>query len=499
MTSKKPSRRRFLAGLAATVGAFAAAGRRPIPSAHSAPSDSDPRYLITFGMFGGASIIDSFLPVVEEESANAGSINAFPAAAVSQPNGSNLRAADWAGNFFGSPYQTTKAAFLAKHMDDMLVATMTGTSVNHTVAQKRAITGNGAFNGRTLQEAVAGAYGADCPLANVNMSSNGFAAHGDDLSLPGWAYMEPVPVPLLWPFALHGSRGVKVTEGSEIFDGPSDDLIAMARSLRNEKLDPESKFYEAFQLSPRLARWRSQRDVVQPQLEQADLITKLNALTEAMGLPLGDYDLASSPDADAVLSAFPRLGHDPLHAQAALAYLLIKHDIAVSVSLGPNSNITLGGPGDPAVLNPPLSFDNSHTAHRTTQAVMWERMLEVADGLITLLKGVETSPGSGVSKWDRSMIYCASDFGRSKGRTNFSTSFGSGHELNNGILAISPMLAGNQVLGGVDSDTAMTYGFDPQSGAPDTGRLMFEHEIYAGLTQALGIDTGLPDMSAMVG
>ena len=123
---------------------------------------------------------------------------------------------------------------------------------------------------------------------------------------------------------------------------------------------------------------------------------------------------------------------------------------------------------------------------------------EVADGLITLLKAAEAAPGSGISKWERSMIYCATDFGRTKNRPSFSNGFGSGHDLNNGILAISPMLKGNQVLGGVDPDTALTYGFDPQTGAPDPNREMFEHEIYAGLTQALGIDTGLPDVSAMV-
>ena len=492
------SRRRFLASFAAAAGALALSGRSGVQSAHSAPTDGEPRYLITLGMFGGASIIDSFLPIAESESANAGTLNCFPDANVIQPPGSNLRAVDWSGNHFGDAYQSQLSAFLAKYKDDMLVATQTGTSVNHTVAQKRAMTGNGALSGRTLQEAVAAAYGADCPLPNVNMSSNGYAQHGDDLSLPNWAYMEPVAVPLLWPFALHGSRGIKITDGQTIVDGPSPELVQLARGVRNDHLDPESAFYQTFQFSEKLGRWRTQRDEIQPKLEQADLITKLNVLTEAMGLPLGDYDLASSPDAAAVAAAFPRLDHDPLHAQAALAYLLIKHDVAVAITLGPNFSLTLGEGNEALILNPPLSFDNSHTDHRDTQAFMWQRMLEVADGLITLLKAAETAPGSGISKWERSMIYCATDFGRTKNRPSFSNGFGSGHDLNNGILAISPMLKGNQVLGGVDPDTALTYGFDPQTGAPDPNREMFEHEIYAGLTQALGIDTGLPDVSAMV-
>ena len=110
--------------------------------------------LIVLGMFGGASIIDSFLPFTHNESPNPDTVNCFPDANVIQPPGSNIRAVDWSGNLFGS-YSSQLSSFVAAHKQDMLVATMTGTSVNHTVAQKRAITGNGAWNGRTLQEAVA--------------------------------------------------------------------------------------------------------------------------------------------------------------------------------------------------------------------------------------------------------------------------------------------------------------------------------------------------------
>jgi hypothetical protein len=56
------------------------------------------------------------------------------------------------------------------------------------------------------------------------------------------------------------------------------------------------------------------------------------------------------------------------------------------------------------------------------------------------------------------------------------------------------------VLGGVDSETLLTYGFDPETGAPQSGRHMTEPETYAGIAHALGIDTsgsGLPDMRAM--
>ncbi|GAB4539228.1 MAG: hypothetical protein Tsb0020_53050 [Haliangiales bacterium] len=120
------------------------------------------------------------------------------------------------------------------------------------------------------------------------------------------------------------------------------------------------------------------------------------------------------------------------------------------------------------------------------------------DGLIELLKSEEY--GGGQSMWDRTLIYIASDFDRSKTRPSNADDFGSGHDLNGGALMISPLVRGNSVLGGVDPDTGLTYGFDPQTGEPEPGRHMTEAEIYAGVVQALGADTsgsGLPDMPAM--
>ena len=48
-------------------------------------------------------------------------------------------------------------------------------------------------------------------------------------------------------------------------------------------------------------------------------------------------------------------------------------------------------------------------------------------------------------------------------------SFGTGHHLNNGSLIVSPFANGNRVLGGVDPDTGLTYGFDPRTGDPERG------------------------------
>ena len=62
------------------------------------------------------------------------------------------------------------------------------------------------------------------------------------------------------------------------------------------------------------------------------------------------------------------------------------------------------------------------------------------------------------------------------------------------------LVRGNTILGGVDPNTGLTYGFDPNTGAPDPGRNMNEPEIFSGLLQALGIDTSeasLPNVPAM--
>jgi hypothetical protein len=94
----------------------------------------------------------------------------------------------------------------------------------------------------------------------------------------------------------------------------------------------------------------------------------------------------------------------------------------------------------------------------------------------------------------------ATEFGRSRNRPEGAMTFGSGHDLNNGALIVSPLANGGKMLGGVDPDTLMTYGFDPLTGRPEPGRHMTEAEVFSGIVQALGIETpgaGLPDMRIM--
>ncbi|RYZ16382.1 MAG: hypothetical protein EOO70_04575, partial [Myxococcaceae bacterium] len=80
------------------------------------------------------------------------------------------------------------------------------------------------------------------------------------------------------------------------------------------------------------------------------------------------------------------------------------------------------------------------------------------------------------------------------------TEFGSGHDLNNGFLLLSPMVKGNTVLGGMDPNTTLTYGFDARTGEAQPGKMTSnEPDIFSGVLTAMGADlggSGLPDASA---
>jgi hypothetical protein len=453
-----------------------------------------PRFLIVVAGAGGASLIDAFLAIRQSEAgAAAGELNCFPDAEVKSIADSPFRAVDLRRRQVGAipiPFSSNQSDFVTRHKNDLMVVTQTGTSVNHTIAQKRSLTGNEAWKGRTIQEAVAAHYGAGFPIPNVNMSANGYIDPGIDPSTPAFAYSEPVAQAAVWPLSLHGAKGLK--------NMPAGARIDQARRLRNEKLDPESTFRKTFADSRRLALWEEQRGRTGG-LEMLDLITQLNVYPDIPQIPLGEYGLSESPDGARVREAFPDFASDPFEAQAALAFLLIKHRVSVTVTIAPSFNVLLDLQRL-RVDNPPLAFDFSHQSHRAAQGVMWDRLLRVADKLVELLKAEEFEGGE--SFWDRSMIYFATEFGRTKRRPNNADDFGSSHDLNNGYAVLSPFVNGNKVLGGVDPTTGMTYGFEPEDpqGVPVQGRNMTEKEIYSGLLHALGVDTtggNLPDMRAM--
>ena len=461
-----------------------------------AQSPKKPKFLIVIAGAGGASIVDSMMAIRHDECTDWQNINCFPNNEVKDIADSPLRAVDLSRDETGPipfPLRTQQSAFVEKHKRDILVATLTGTSVNHVVAQRRPITGNEAWNGRTMMEAVANEYGAGFALPNVNMTGGGYIEHGTDRSLPASVFNEPVADPTVFPMAMHGHKGLK--------NLPSQGAIDKARALRDDKLDPQSIFRQTFRDSEKLALWERQRAGPSRVLEGQDLISKLMFLPDIPQIPLAEYGLSESADGQKVRDKFPNFLTDPLEAQAALAFLLIKNRVSVTVTISPSFAVLLNTREfPPSVINPPLAFDFSHNAHRGAQAIMWSRIFKMADGLIDLLKTEESEPGSGESLWDHSLIYFATDFGRDRRRQNGADDFGSAHNLNNGTVIISPRIKGNTVLGGINRQTAMTHGFDPLTGVADEGETMAERHIYAGILQALDVDTsgsGLPDMRAM--
>jgi hypothetical protein len=531
-----PGRRSFLgrvaqiaaAGTSLGVGGLGVLGLGRHARAQDAEEEalarsSDPRLLIVLTTTGGASMLDAMLAIRASESESAATLNCFPDSAVRTVG--PFRAVDIDLNNLGAipiPVKGRQSAIVEAHQADMMVATWQRTSVNHLVGQRRAVSGNNAWYGRTLQEAVALTYGAGFALPNVHLSAGtGYTERGLDPGLPAYCYGEAVADPRLWPLSLHGSRG--------IVGAPSHGLLEQARRLRNTRLDPQSRFGRVFAGSSRLEHWEHLRGSPQQALEAQDLITKLMISPESAEFPLAAHGLGSSADGALVRAAFPDFARDPLEAQAALAFLLLKYRLSVTVTLGPSSSAVINAeagatgtdvydPGedddenqgiddDPtmgaglpegSIANPPLSFDFSHGEHRGVQALMWSRVLGVADRLIGLLKSEEW--GNGQSLWDRTMIYVANDFGRSKQRPQGAEQFGTGHDLNDGALIISPLANGGRLLGGIDPDSGITYGFDPLTGAPDRGRQMTEAEIYAGMAQSLGVSLDgvtLPDMRAM--
>lgn len=266
-------------------------------------------------------------------------------------------------------------------------------------------------------------------------------------------------------------------------------------------VEPASPFLQAFARAPALQRWAAQRVDARTKLESAGLLEKLCLLRNSKEYPLSEYGLQESPEAAVLREAFPSIDTDPFEGQAALTYLLFKNRVSVTSSIWPSNQLLIDVPGM-RLINSPLAFDYSHGTHRDMQALMWGRVLSVIDRLIRLLQKEPFDDTSGESLWDRTLIYVATEFGRTKDRVNGQLDFGSSHDLNNGALLISPMLRGNRVLGGVHPDTGLTYGFDLQTGVPDSGRLTSEPELFAGILDVMRVSTsgsGLPSVGAFRG
>jgi hypothetical protein len=479
MSAIKTSRRSLLKSSAAALAAF---GTAPLFARRArAQGIADRKYLFVVGANGGASIIDGFLPITQ-------SAAGYSASQLSQPAGSNLRCPKPLNSSIqgvialGDGYDMS--TFLSKHSADTVVMTQEGTSVNHQVAARRAITGNNINQGRTLLEAMALRYGDGLILPACAMGGGGYADAGDDVTVPDSARAEPVMDARLFAFSTHGSKGV--------MNAPDKELVDRARTVR-AALEERSGFAQTFGRTSAISRFKNSRDVVGPGMEASDLITKLMMLPpDATERPLIEQGLETSADGQLVLSTYPNLMKDPFDAQAALAFLLVKNGVSCAVTLSPSSSPVFAEGGARA-YTAPLGFDWSHTDHRGAQNAMWGRVMHVVDGLVDLLKGAER-PGGGGSLWDQSLIYIATEFGRDKIAVG-----GSGHHLNNGNVLVSPLLNGNRVYGGVDPQTALTHGFDPSTGDPTPNAVMREGDVYSAVCHALDIDfAGRHDMPCMI-
>ncbi|MEM9453600.1 MAG: hypothetical protein AAGF11_05445 [Myxococcota bacterium] len=475
-------------GLSAASPLTRRARARPLHP-RAAADVADRRLLFVVCATGGASIIDSFMPVSTAELPSGiepGSTAAYEPEQLVQPPGSAIRCVGPLQDtlFLGSDYSIEQ--FVAKYHEELTVVAHEVTSVNHIVAQKRSVNGAGIHGGRTIAEAVAARHGEGLPLANCTMAFDGFVEPGDDASLPSFARAELIGNPLTFAMSTHGSRGLA--------GAPPSAAVSRARRIRAE-LDRRSPFGQTFRDAQQLQRYFGTRDDVAMRLEAEDAIETLMLLPGTSTIE--ELGLNPSALSEELRAVFPKLDKDQWQQRGAMAFLLARHGLSCASTISLSLNPSFEGE---SIVDAPLAFDFSHTYHRATQNVMWGRVLALVDGLITLLRSHDYLGDPALGKmWDRSLIYIATDFGRDKIRSTGGEQFGTGHHVNNGSVLLSPRLVGNRVFGGVDPATLLTYGFDRTTGEPRPGTQMREEDIYSLIAQALDVDfAGRRDMSAVL-
>ena len=440
------------------------------------------RFLFVICASGGADICDSFMPLSTGTARD--TLRSHDAVDIRSIG--NHRCVDRQRQlrfFVGGSAQKT---FLEENGADMAVAAVTGSSVNHVVAARRWLNGDGrAINGRTLVESHAMRWATpEMPLPAVNLANGGYIDPGIDASIPAVMRAETVQNALLFGMATHPSKGVvPINRGAQ-----REALLTRARLVR-ESLDDKSAFVSRYSQSKMLQGFRSRRKETVPLMQELDLITELTMVSSG-AVRLDDYGLSASPQLPALTAAgFADLASDPFMAQAALAYLLARSGASTAVASGAPT-APIAGPGNDefgfTLKHPPLACDFSHTDHPATQLVMWDRFLTMTGGLIRLLKA---TPFGDATMWDNSLVYIATEFGRS---VEGNGPVGTGHELNNGVALVSPLLNGGRVYGGLGDD-GFTRGFDRNSGNVDEGSVISEPDIVATIAKALDHDLGPGD------
>jgi hypothetical protein len=444
-------------------------------------SPAERKLLFVVCAYGGASIIDSFMPVLDSDVPDpflAETLNVFPDFMLEGPSGSNFRVPKLLDSYGIYSRPTFGLVDLvARHGADIAAIGHEVSSVNHTVGQQRALNGAGINRGRTLMEAMALRYGGGLAVPSCNMASDGFVRHGSDPLLPLEARHELIAAPLLFGAGTHGYKGVA--------DAPNQVLMARMRRVRDE-LDEKSVFARTFKDDVRRSRYLYTRKSISPQLEAASLFEKLLLLDTSGVDP--KYGIRQDPLAQQLRTVLPNLEADRIEGQVGLGFLMAYHGVSTSIALGfpTDPYVTAAG----AIEGAPLAFDFSHSSHREIQSLMWSRTASVLDKLITLLKTHDYMGDASLGKmWNRSLIYVATEFGRDKTRPFLSDAWGTGHDLNNGSVLISPLLKGNAVYGGVDVNTCHTYGCDPVTGQPTAGKHFDESDVYGIIAHALDLES----------
>jgi hypothetical protein len=466
------SRRTLLSSLAA----LGAASMLPRTSRAAAPKDR--KLLFVFCAWGGASIIDSFLPIADYETDpfTAAQLNCFPGWLLDQAPGSAFRSVKLLDNYayFTKPAQAMNT-LVQHHGQDMAVIAHDVSSVNHTVGQQRSLNGAGFDRGRTIAESVAMQHGQGLPLPSCTMAIDGYVRHGTDTSVPADMRHELIMAPSLFATGTHGYRGLTGV--------PAASAIERARKLR-ERLESETVFAQTFRNDARRGGFLRARSEVSARLEQANLLDKLLLLDPSRVDP--KFGVTPDPLSVRVRETLPSIDDDALEAQMALGFLMAYHGVSSCVSMGYSTEPVVKRDG--TIVGAPISYDFSHNMHRVVQSLMWSRTAYLIDSLITLLKTHDYLDDPSLGKmWDRSLVYIATEFGRDKKKPLLSDSWGTGHDLNNGSVILSPLIKGNTIYGGVDANTGMTYGFDPQTGKPDKQRTMTESDVYGIIAQAFGV------------
>ena len=448
----RPTRRQLLGGLGLGGAGLALA---PWTVRRARAQEDGPRYLVVLGCFGGASMLDAFLPVESGEALTLSARGTVLSHSLHQPEGSGIRCVD----------RDIPVAFLEAHHAHMVAMGTQSSSVNHWSAQARWMTGRDMSMGRTMCELVAATYGAGRPLPNVNMGRAGYGTGGADPTLDPRYLAEVVVNPITYPLSTHGHLGIAPVDDSPLGDPEiRERMVQAARAFREGSLEAGTPFAQTFANSRLRKQILQARRTTDGELEAADLVKQLLFVPDLdEAFPLERYGLSPNDETDAILGAFPQAfpsntsgtPEERLQAQAALAYLLIR--------TGAGSAVTLTEPGTDGFL----AFDLSHRDHASAQAEHWDRVLWVADRLIGLLEAAPYTNESGEEQgnlWDRTMIVFSTEFGRDKWDTG--GSFGTGHHLNNGLLAVSPLLRGDQSLGVADPNNGFICGFDRHTGEP---------------------------------